>query len=194
MFSSEWPPARQCTPPFCLGSSTHLGHRELIIEGGVVHVQFQIDVLELFAAKMPRRRVDGDCWGTKHGGEQSITPERRGAAPKVGQTGGVGPHLWGREPVDPAPIWRWTVGATSAACHSPGDSSLGPRSSTALQSQGPQKQGRRAAASSPLVPGLSYTVARLKRHGHPWGQPHPPDPLTLHLLGLAARANVTSGE
>ena len=196
MFSSERPPAQQCTPAVRLGSATHLGDRELIIEGRVVRVQFQVDVLELLAATTARCRVDGDRWGATHGGQQGITPKRRAAVPKVGQTGGGGPPRVGQGTCRPGPhvaldsgghqrcpslSWKpqpWPPQLHSTA--EPGASEAG-------------LQGCWAAASSPLVPGLSYTVARLKGHGHARGQPQPADPLTFHLLGLAAQANVTSG-
>ena len=76
------PPTRAALPtqdapplisPAHPGSPAYLGNRELIIEGRVVHVQLQVDALELFTAKTARE-VDGDRWGDQAGGQQSITP------------------------------------------------------------------------------------------------------------------------
>lgn len=59
----QWPPPQQGSLPSNLNplpssptpsSPAYLGNHKLIIEGRAVHVQLQVDVLELFAAKEAR--------------------------------------------------------------------------------------------------------------------------------------------
>lgn len=102
-----------CLGPHPPGSTAYLGNRKLIVEGRVVHIQLEVDALQLFAAKT-QDTGEGDCRATKQKQQRASLPKGRGAVPKVGQMGASTPCLWSRDPTQPAPTWPWTVGDTRA--------------------------------------------------------------------------------
>lgn len=75
------PPTRKPHPP---GSHAYLGNGELIVEGRVVHVQLQVDVLELCAAETAKRggKVTAGLQTVKAAG---VTPKGRGLSLRWGR-------------------------------------------------------------------------------------------------------------
>lgn len=74
-FSSKQPlPTTRTSLP--VWNPAYLGNRKLIVEGRVVHIQLQVDVLELFAAKTARRRGGRSLLGHQAREAAGITPKQ----------------------------------------------------------------------------------------------------------------------